>query len=117
MIGFYRRLKWLITGSKSDPKPCNCGRNLPVDVFGNQVMPNEPVHRVAPLSQDTEETADIDYKQSLGLGDTIAKATSAVGIKPCEGCKRRKEALNRAFPYGQKNTDNSKAIDHDADTV
>jgi hypothetical protein len=39
---------------------------------------------------------------SLGLGDTIAKATSAVGIKPCDGCKRRQAWLNRKFPYKQE---------------
>ncbi len=39
-------------------------------------------------------------KKSRGLGDTIAKVTSAVGIKPCGGCKRRQEKLNEMFPYG-----------------
>jgi hypothetical protein len=38
---------------------------------------------------------------SRGLGDTIAKITTAVGIKPCGGCNRRKEWLNRVFPYEQ----------------
>jgi len=36
---------------------------------------------------------------SRGLGDTIAKMTSAVGIKPCAGCKRRQALANRLFPY------------------
>lgn len=31
------------------------------------------------------------------VGDTIAAATSAVGVRPCGGCKRRQEKLNRAF--------------------
>lgn len=47
---------------------------------------------------------------SKGLGDTIEKITIATGIKsvvdkvseglniPC-GCQKRKEALNKAFPY------------------
>jgi hypothetical protein len=39
-------------------------------------------------------------KKSRGLGDTLAKITSAVGIKPCGGCKTRQEALNRLVPYG-----------------
>ena len=34
----------------------------------------------------------------MGLGDAIAKATSAVGIKPCGGCKQRQAALNKAMP-------------------
>ena len=48
--------------------------------------------------------------KSKGLGDTIEKITKATGInqatkliekvtkKPC-GCGKRKEALNKAFPY------------------
>jgi len=38
-------------------------------------------------------------KKSRGLGDTIAKMTSAVGIKPCGGCKKRQKKLNEMFPY------------------
>jgi hypothetical protein len=34
-------------------------------------------------------------EQDLGLGDVIKRATSAVGIKPCGGCRRRAVALNR----------------------
>jgi len=37
--------------------------------------------------------------KSKGLGDTIAKVTSAIGIKPCGGCKKRQEILNKKFPY------------------
>jgi hypothetical protein len=37
--------------------------------------------------------------QSRGLGDTIAKFTSALGIKPCDGCKGRQATLNKWFPY------------------
>jgi|TARA_R100001463_G_scaffold39483_4_gene84474 hypothetical protein len=50
-------------------------------------------------------------QQSRGLGDTIAKFTQVTGIqslaqigakvvgkKDC-GCKKRQEALNKAFPY------------------
>jgi hypothetical protein len=38
-----------------------------------------------------------------GLGDAIAKATTAVGIKPCGGCKQRQEALNKLVPFGNAN--------------
>ena len=34
-----------------------------------------------------------------GLGDTVAKITKAVGVKPCGRCKKRQEALNRILPY------------------
>lgn len=53
-------------------------------------------------------------KKSEGFGDTVAKLTKktgidkavdkitkAAGIKDC-GCKKRQEALNRAFPYKNK---------------
>ena len=44
-----------------------------------------------------------------GLGDTIEKITTATGInkivnrvsKDC-GCKKRKEKLNKMFPYNSK---------------
>jgi len=31
----------------------------------------------------------------VGLGEVIKRATSAAGIKPCGGCERRAQALNR----------------------
>jgi hypothetical protein len=50
-------------------------------------------------------------KKSEGFGDTVAKITKKTGIekltkmvygeKDC-GCKKRQEALNRAFPYKNK---------------
>ena len=33
-----------------------------------------------------------------GLGDVLAGATKAVGIKPCAGCQKRQAAMNRATP-------------------
>ncbi len=33
-----------------------------------------------------------------GAGDLIAKATGALGIKPCTPCKARQEAMNRLMP-------------------
>ena len=51
--------------------------------------------------------------KSKGLGDTIEKVTMATGIKKVVdtvarktkrdcGCKRRKDKLNKMFPYGEK---------------
>ena len=37
--------------------------------------------------------------QDVGLGDVVKRATSYVGIKPCGGCARRAEALNRWFVF------------------
>jgi hypothetical protein len=33
----------------------------------------------------------------MRVGDVIANATSAVGVRPCGGCKKRAEALNGLF--------------------
>ena len=41
-------------------------------------------------------------KRSKGLGDTVKKAIDTVTggkIKPCNGCKKRQEALNKVMPY------------------
>lgn len=38
-----------------------------------------------------------------GAGDVVAAATKAVGIKPCEPCRKRQEALNRLIPFGKEN--------------
>jgi len=40
-----------------------------------------------------------EQQKSRGIGDTIAKMTSAVGIRPCGGCKQRQAWLNKKFPY------------------
>jgi len=44
----------------------------------------------------------MDKTPSEGLGDTIKKMTSALGIKPCEGCKKRADKLNQRFPYNKR---------------
>jgi hypothetical protein len=41
-------------------------------------------------------------KKSKGLGDTIKKVTDKLGIKPCGGCGKRQDKLNRLIPYGKK---------------
>lgn len=35
----------------------------------------------------------------VGLGDVIKHATSAFGIKPCDGCDQRAAALNRLVKF------------------
>ena len=45
------------------------------------------------------DIAPIVVQVSRGLGDTIAKLTTAVGIKPCGGCKERQKLLNKLVPY------------------
>ena len=40
--------------------------------------------------------------RQMGLGDLVAQATKAIGVRPCGGCQKRQEKLNRAVqlnPY------------------
>jgi hypothetical protein len=37
-----------------------------------------------------------------GAGDTIHRVASAVGIKPCQGCRERRAAMNEGLPYARK---------------
>ena len=42
---------------------------------------------------------------SKGVGDTVSKIIKTLGrgkIKECEPCKKRREALNKKFPYKKK---------------
>lgn len=44
-------------------------------------------------------------KPSRGLGDTVAKVIRKVTrgrVKPCTGCKKRQEKLNKLLPYAGK---------------
>lgn len=54
------------------------------------------------LKQPTPEVqkAEIERVRKLkGLGDVVEKVTKIVHITPCEGCKKRKEWLNKLFPF------------------
>ena len=34
-------------------------------------------------------------RQSIGLGQSVKRLTSALGIRPCGGCQRRARSLDR----------------------
>lgn len=42
---------------------------------------------------------DLPINKVEGLGDVVAKVASAVGIKPCKGCKRRQAWLNKVISF------------------
>ena len=46
-----------------------------------------------------ERTHRTCCRKLRGLGDAIARVTSAVGLKPCGGCRRRQQRLNRLWPW------------------
>lgn len=48
-----------------------------------------------PAGEDLER---VPCPELPGLGDVVASATTAAGVKPCGGCLLRKAALNRATP-------------------
>lgn len=39
--------------------------------------------------------------EEIGLGDVIKRATYAVGIKPCGGCKKRAAAMNHWMVFSR----------------
>lgn len=39
-------------------------------------------------------------EEETGLGDVIKRVTSTFGIRPCGGCDRRAETLNRWVGFG-----------------
>jgi len=62
-------------------------------------------------------------EESEGLGDTVEKIITKIGDvtkiefirrkKGCSGCRKRKEALNRAFPYKGKEASSGGCTDCD----
>ena len=41
-------------------------------------------------------------KTETGAGDLIAKVTTALGIKPCSPCQKRREQLNQKLKFTPK---------------
>lgn len=39
------------------------------------------------------------FKELKGVGDVIEGVTKSVGIKSCGGCKKRRDYLNKKFPF------------------
>ena len=44
-------------------------------------------------------SAPLNRPPLRGLGDVVAGITSAFGIKPCGGCKKRQQKLNELVPF------------------
>jgi len=54
----------------------------------------------APEAQLDLRTGDylVVVGRQVGLGDAVAAVTQAFGVKPCGGCQKRKEWLNKKVP-------------------
>jgi len=50
------------------------------------------------LNQEARSHQVQSPRKPVGMGDVVAAATTAVGVKPCGGCAKRKAALNKATP-------------------
>lgn len=51
----------------------------------------------------------LGINHSRGLGDTVKKVIDKITrgkVKPCGGCKKRKELLNKLIPYEDKDNGN-----------
>lgn len=69
---------------------------------------NEPIIVLDEVNEVNEEVNDASLEQDLpsaGLGDSIAKLTTALGIVPCQGCNKRKALLNKVFPWLKQKRD------------
>jgi len=78
--------------SASNCKPYYLRANGKVQTWAVELRDGRPVI--------TELLDEVDV--ITGLGDVVAAATKAVGIKPCGGCQERREALNKLLPFGDK---------------
>ena len=66
--------------------------------------------------EDGGKTGQKPDMTSMGLGDTVAKITSFMGIKPCGGCKKRQEGLNKMIRYGRSKKKEQHGTHNVADT-
>tara|TARA_R110000824_G_scaffold133430_2_gene296198 strand:+ start:9527 stop:9784 length:258 start_codon:yes stop_codon:yes gene_type:complete len=65
---------------------------------------NDKMYTAKMILTDTIEVTSVGeiQPQSKGLGDTVKKVIDKVSrgkVKPCGGCKKRQEALNKLMPY------------------
>ena len=69
-------------------------RNPPI--YGRGEATKQPLAPVAPAAHPAPP------ERINGLGDVVHKVTSKLRIRECGGCKKRREALNRLVPFGDK---------------
>lgn len=83
------------------PQPCQIGPHL-IDGQDKRHWPL-PYHNL--MHRGAIEPHHVPWliRQGLlpprGLGDSIAKMTTRIGIEPCDACHGRRDALNALVPY------------------
>lgn len=55
-----------------------------------------------PPLEHPEAASEFPETGMLGLGDLIAAGTTVLGMKPCEGCRKRQQRLNELVPFKRK---------------
>tara|TARA_R110000824_G_scaffold222128_2_gene409500 strand:+ start:146 stop:523 length:378 start_codon:yes stop_codon:yes gene_type:complete len=90
----------LFGGNPTEDNCRGCEKKVPITVRdGKRVFSSLKREDLMKASQGgIQKPTD----KSRGLGDTVAKMTKAVGVKPCGKCKKRQAALNKMFPYKDK---------------
>jgi len=78
------------------------GRSFRESLGNAFILPNDAPDFECPHGKEWGYKPKQTVIASTGIGDTIAKITSAIGVKPCGGCQKRKEALNKLIPYKDK---------------
>ena len=76
-------------------------------VRGDQAQPSEKpdmaANRIAEEVRELIEEADTSDESGIqGAGDLVAAVTKRLGIHECGGCKKRRDALNKAVPFRKR---------------
>jgi len=107
---FYNELKkpicllWLHGGYPSENTCLECIKNgLNNQKSADEVFDFFKIDKPTMFVKKTEKTklaglGDVVYKVAEPIAKTIDK-TFKTNIKACGGCKRRRDALNKAFPF------------------
>jgi hypothetical protein len=56
-----------------------------------------PGHPIPGAARAGASKAGTSGREPAGIGDIVKGTTAKIGLKPCKGCERRAELLNRLF--------------------
>lgn len=74
--------------------------NLANNDNNNSSIPSSTAKEVSEVEEDVLDlNNDVVSKSASGLGDVVKKVTNALGIKTCDDCEKRRQKLNKLFPF------------------
>ena len=79
-------------------RPAQLAR-LPPAFMAEVMAKGEPVDQTLRMDQSKYDSIRRKHGLSVGLGDSVAKLTKAIGLKPCPQCGKRQAKLNALVPY------------------